>query len=65
MSGSTTNTIGLRRDMGTRWRPISDMRRRRMDRRAGMRSGVRVAPSIFIRVYWGHLAHGRKMVTAC
>ena len=35
-----------------------------MDRRAGMRIGMRVGPSIFILVYWWHWAHGRKVVAA-
>ena len=35
-----------------------------MDRRAGMRVGMRVGPSIFILVYWRYWAHGRKVVAA-
>jgi hypothetical protein len=35
-----------------------------MDRRAGMRIGMRVGSSIFILVYWRHRAHGRKVVAA-
>ena len=66
MTGTAT-TIGLKGNMGTRWRSIPGMGRRRMgvmDRRAGMRIGMGVGPRIFILVYWRYRAHGWKVVAA-